>query len=108
MAIDTEAKRRSALNARLLRMGIRRVLPPPSGSVSSDDRPHLAGVYIGIQFVAIALVTYIYLSVTEDRLFLAAADDRIHLAVTGGPFLQEEDDRIQLGEDRGEFLKETT
>tara|TARA_R110000868_G_scaffold405323_1_gene684623 strand:- start:957 stop:1193 length:237 start_codon:yes stop_codon:yes gene_type:complete len=42
MAVDTPTKRSSALN---IRTRCRRFLPVPDGTISVEDRAHLAGVY---------------------------------------------------------------
>lgn len=44
MAIDTEAKRRSATNVPIPGM----IVPAPDGSIASADRATLTGVYGGI------------------------------------------------------------
>lgn len=50
MAVDTEAKRASALSMRLTRMGIRRILPPPMGTVALAARAAVAGAYSGLAY----------------------------------------------------------
>lgn len=47
MAIDTEAKRRSAAGAKRLPW-FRRFLPKPDGAIAQTDRQSLAFVYSGI------------------------------------------------------------
>ena len=57
MAIDSEAKRRSAMASGV--MGLIE-LPLADGTVGSTDRPHVCGLYAGITISALAATVTLF------------------------------------------------
>ena len=88
MAVDTAAKRASALGFALF--GI--VLPVPDGTITQGDRQHLAGYYSGIStavvsgkclFIAVATRAHLAIAGQRRNGLDLAGDTRAYMGITG-------------------------
>ena len=88
MAVDTEAKRRSALGMVIMALAI---APVPDGTVAAVDREHIIGIYAGIAPSSPAVDT--------DNIYIISTSkiEPNHAADTGGDLLIQNIVEVQGG-----------